>query len=205
MPVRPFIDSSVLLFMLLNPFLLSIYLLDLIQALHGTTFRRVLARGAAISTVVFVLFALAGDAFFSEVLHVRFASFLIFGGIVFLVIAIRFALVGPEAIRSLRGEPEQVAGSIAMPFMIGPGTVSASILAGSKLSPGWAALSIITAMLAASIALMALKALHDAVRKKYEAFVERYIDIVGRISALLIGTFAIEMILNGLDLWLEQK
>lgn len=51
---------------------------------------------------------------------------------------------------------------------------------------------------------LALKALHDSVRNRYERYVERYIDIVGRISALVIGTIAVEMILKGIDMWLEK-
>ncbi len=86
-----------------------------------------------------MLFAVAGDALFARVLQVRFASFLIFGGIVFLVVAIRYMMIGAEAIRGLRGPPEHIAGSVAIPFMIGPGTVSASVLVGSRLPIGWAA------------------------------------------------------------------
>ncbi len=204
MPDR-FVDSALLLFVLLNPFLLSIYLLDLIQDLDGKTFQRALMQGALISTSVFTLFALAGDAIFSRLLQVRFASFLIFGGIVFLVIAIRYFMVGSEAIRGLRGPPKHVAGSIALPFMIGPGTVSASVLAGSRLPFGWAALAILSAMATAFICVLALKWLYDAVKDRYEKYVERYVDIVGRISALIIGTIAIEMILRGFEHWLGRQ
>jgi len=202
MPTRAFVDSTLLLFVLLNPFLLSIYLLDLIDELEARTFRRALVRGALISTAAFVLFALAGDAIFSRVLQVRFASFLIFGGMVFLVVGIRYVMVGSEAIRDLRGPPQHVAGSIALPFMIGPGTVSASVLAGSRLPIGWAALSIVCALTTTTLCVLVLKWIHDSVRTRYANYVQRYVEIVGRISALVIGTIAVEMILRGIDLWL---
>jgi len=204
MPTETFIDSTLLLFVLLNPFLLSIYLLDLIEELESKTFRGALLQGALISTLAFVLFAFAGDTLFSRVLQVRFASFLIFGGIVFLVVAIRYIMVSSEALRGLRGAPEHIAGSVALPFMIGPGTVSASVLAGSHLSFGYAALSIICALSTTVVCVLALKWLHDSVKRHYESYVQRYIDIVGRISALVIGTIAVEMILKGIDLWLES-
>jgi multiple antibiotic resistance protein len=204
MPTPVFVDSTLLLFVLLNPFLLSIYLLDLIQELDRKTFRTALLQGALVSSVIFVLFAYAGDAIFSRVLQVRFASFLIFGGIVFLVIAIRYIMVGSEAIRGLRGgSAEHIAGSIALPFMIGPGTVSASVLTGSRLPFGWAALCIVSAIATTTLCVLALKWLHDSIKERYERYVERYIDIVGRISALIIGTIAVEMILKGVDLWME--
>jgi multiple antibiotic resistance protein len=42
------------------------------------------------------------------------------------------------------------------------------------------------------------------VRKRQERLVERYVDIVGRISALVIGTIAVDMILRGIDIWLAE-
>ncbi len=201
---RAFVDSFLLLFMLLNPFLLSVYLLDLIEKLDHETFRRALVRGMLISFVVFAAFAWAGDAIFSRVLQVRFAAFLIFGGAVFFIIAIRYVMIGSAAIRELRGPAEHVSGSIAMPFLIGPGTVSASVLAGSRQPALFAVLSIAMALTAAILATLFIKRLHDLVRQSHERLVDRYIDVVGRISALVIGTIAVDMILRGIDMWLAE-
>jgi multiple antibiotic resistance protein len=205
MDTDAFLDSFLLLFVLLNPFLMSIYLLDLIEQLDAATFRRALVRGVLISFVAFTMFAWAGDTIFSRVLHVRFAAFLIFGGLVFLVIGIRYVLVGSEALRGLRGQPEHVSGSIAMPFMIGPGTVSASVLAGSYQPVLFATLSIAAALLLTFVTVLAIKWVHDSVKRRNERLIERYIDIVGRISALVIGTIAVDMILRGIDLWLAES
>jgi small neutral amino acid transporter SnatA (MarC family) len=49
--------------------------------------------------------------------------------------------------------------------------------------------------------MMALKKLHDFVRPRNEALVQRYIEIAGRIMALFIGTVAVEMIMQGLSSW----
>jgi multiple antibiotic resistance protein len=192
---------TMLLVVLLNPFLMSIYLLDLIEKLDDETFFATLIRSVAIATIVFSLFAVGGDAIFSDVLHVRFASFLIFGGIVFLVVGLRFIQVGPEALAELRGDPEHIAGSVAMPFMIGPATVSASVLAGARLPILWAVGSIAAAMVVMVLGLLAIKWLHGVVRERNAGLVRRYVDIVGRASALLIGTIAVDMVLNGVELW----
>ena len=203
--LEPMFRSATLLFVLLNPFLLSIYLLELVATLDPKTFRRVLARAGLISTAVFVVFALTGDAMFRDVLQVRFASFLVFGGVVFLLIGIRFVMSGQLAIEQLRAPPEHIAGAIAMPFMIGPGTVSASILAGARQPALWATLAIVLAMMAVVVCLVALKALHDRVKASHAKLVERYVDIVGRLSALVVGSIAIDMILNGIELWLSAE
>ena len=193
--------SAALLAVLLNPFLMSIYLLDLIEGLDARTFRSALVRGALIATVVFCLFAVGGDSVFRDLLNVRFASFLIFGGILFLLIALRFIQLGPQALSELRGDPEHIAGSIAMPFMVGPGTVSASVLIGARQPLPWALVAIVLAMATTVVGLLALKWLHARVKRRSAALVDRYIDVVGRASALLIGTIAVDMILSGIELW----
>ncbi len=194
-----YLRSFALFFALFNPFLMSIYLLDLIRGLPTPTFARVLIRGSLISACVFTLFAWGGEAFFRDYLQVRFASFQIFGGIVFLLIGLRYVFSGAHAIESLRDNPTAMAGSIAMPIMIGPGTVSAAVVIGTRLPlPGAAAVIGGTLVLTVAI-LVAMKIAHDKLKKRHAAITDRYIDLVGRMSALLIGTIAIDMIVTGLE------
>jgi len=201
---EPHVSSFLLLFALLNPFLMSVYLMDLITDLPRPMFVRVLARGALISAAVFALFAWSGDALFSDVLHVRFASFQVFGGLIFLLIGARFVFTGADAMRAMRGQPEHLAGSIAMPFMIGPGTVSASVVVGARL-PVLDAIGVIALTLTATVALVAaIKLTHDFLKERNARLIDRYVEIVGRISALLIGTFAVEMIFEGVGTWLQD-
>lgn len=198
-----FISSVALLLMLLNPFLLILYLIDLVQDLDKTEFRNVLIRAGLISTGVFSVFALVGDALFEDVLQARFASFQIFGGIIFLLIGIQFMFTGPTALRAIRGAPEHIAGSIALPIMIGPGTVSAAVLAGSRLPPLLAVAGIALTVLVTVLVILLLKNLHDFVLPRNAKLIERYIEVMGRITALVIGTYAIEMIMQGLAGWLQ--
>ena len=200
---HPFVSSVALLLMLLNPFLLIIYLTDLVQDLDRRTFRLVLVRAGLISAGIFAVFAVLGDALFSEVLQARFASFQIFGGVVFLLIGIQFIFNGPGALRSMRGTPEHIAGSIALPIMIGPGTISASIMAGSRLSPGLAVAGIALAVVVTVLIILLLKDLYDFVLPRNARLVERYIEVMGRITALVVGTFSIEMIMQGVGTWLD--
>jgi small neutral amino acid transporter SnatA (MarC family) len=192
-----------LLFMLLNPFLVIIYLLELVQEKDLGFFTRILLRAGLISGAVFCFFAWAGEAFFLHVMQARFASLQIFGGIIFLLIGIRFVFVGDSAIQGLRGDPGIIAGAVAMPIMIGPGTVSASILAGHRLSLGMAVIAILSAVAMSIVVMIGLKALHDFVRPRNERLVQRYVEVAGRVMALVVGTFAIEMIMQGVQAWLH--
>ena len=205
MDVEQIIRSATLLLVLLNPFLLSIYLLEVVRRLEAGVFAAVMLRAALISSVVFLTFGWLGESIFRDLLQVRFASFLVFGGVIFLLVGIRIVFQGPDAVEILRGDPEHIAGSVAMPFMIGPGTINASILAGYRLPFIEAAIAIVSAVLLTAIVVIALKWLHDWVKQRNEALVSRYVDLCGRISALIIGTFAIEMIFLGIEQWLAAR
>jgi multiple antibiotic resistance protein len=61
--------------------------------------------------------------------------------------------------------------------------------------------AILTAMATTVVGLIAIKAVHTRVKQRNAELVDRYVDIVGRACALLIGTIAIDMVLSGLELW----
>jgi small neutral amino acid transporter SnatA (MarC family) len=63
---------------------------------------------------------------------------------------------------------------------------------------------IFVAVSLAIIVVVALKALHDFVLPRSEPLVNRYIEITGRISALYVGTVAVEMIMKGLGTWVGK-
>ena len=197
------LESWFLLLVLLNPFLLIVYLTDMAAKLNRWKFAIVLIRGGLIAATVFSLFAVLGDAVFSSVVQANFESFQIFGGIVFLLIGLQFVFKGPSAIELLRGDSEQLAGAIAMPLLIGPGTISASVVIGKRHDVLPACATIFAAVLVSMCIMIALKGLHDYVLKKNEKLIEHYVDIAGRITALYIGTVSVEMIMQGVTGWVE--
>ncbi len=50
--------------------------------------------------------------------------------------------------------------------------------------------------------MIGLKKLHDIVRTRNEPLIERYIEVAGRVVALVIGTYSIEMIMQGVSQWM---
>ncbi len=140
---------------------------------------------------------------FSSVVQAEFASFQIFGGIVFLLIGLQFVFRGTTAIAILRGESQHLAGAIVMPILIGPGTISASVIVGKRHDPLTACVIVFAAVLASALLVLVLKAAYDYVRPRNGALIQRYIEIAGRIAALYVGTVSIEMIMQGLRLVAE--
>jgi multiple antibiotic resistance protein len=202
--VTEFLKSTVLLLVVLNPFALAVYLLDLFRHNSFSQVLLILARAAAIGGIVFGVFAWSGDAVFSKILQIRFAAFQVFGGILFLVLALRFMLTGSQTLVALRGPPSQVAGAIAMPFLIGPGTVSAATMAGMRLPVLTALLSVACALATVVVALAMFKACFDYVSTRNAGIVERYVDVASRVSAMMVGSIAVEMTFDGLEAWLSS-
>jgi len=157
-----------------------------------------------IATLVFWCFVILGDAIFSEIVHAQFASFQIFGGIVWLVIGLKFVFQGPTAIKILRGESQHLAGAIAMPILIGPGTISASVIIGKRHEAIPACATVLSTVIVSTLIMIGLKALHDYVRPKREPLIQRYIEIAGRITALFVGTVSVEMIMQGIRTWVQK-
>lgn len=198
----PYVKSFLLMFVLLNPFTMSVYLLSLVRTLSAGELLRQLSRAATISLGLFLLFAVFGDRIFEDFLQVRFASFLAFGGITFLIIGIRLILGAGPAIEATQPESGQTSASIAMPYIVGPGTISASVLAGARLGPAGASLTITAALVAAVTMIVIFKLVHDAVRSRNARLLDRYSAIAGRITALFTGTFAIEMLFTAAETWI---
>lgn len=189
---------------LLNPFLIIVYLIDIVEKLDRRQFTLVIVRGGLIATAVFLCFAILGDVVFSSVVQAEFASFQIFGGLVFLLIGFQFVFQGPTAIEILRGDSKQLAGAIAMPVLIGPGTISASIIVGKRLAPLAACGAVLTAVIISILIIVALKIAHDFARPRREALIKRYIEIAGRITALVVGTVSVEMVMQGVRTWADK-
>ncbi|MBN1865102.1 MAG: MarC family protein [Victivallales bacterium] len=197
-------SSFGLMLVLLNPFLLIIYLIDVVEKLDKRQFTVVLIRAGLIATAVFCCFAVLGDAVFSKIMQAEFSSFQIFGGVVFLLIGLQFVFRGPKAIELLRGESMQLTGAIAMPILIGPGTISASVIIGERHDALIACTTVLTSVMISMLIMIALKSLHDYVKPKKEKLIQRYIEISGRVTALFVGTISIEMIMQGLSTWIKK-
>jgi multiple antibiotic resistance protein len=197
-----FTQSLLLIFVLLNPFIMSVYLLTLIKEVQIGQFSGIMIRAGLISFIVFFLFAWLGEVIFDTVLQVRFLAFMIFGGITFLIIGVRLILgIGPP-ISTINPHSKEIAGAIAMPFIVGPGTISASVIAGTQLGLMLSTLAIALGLALALGSIVLFKKLHDYVQTRKERYVERYVEIAGRITALFTGSFAVDMILKGIERWI---
>ena len=122
----------------------------------------------------------------------------------FILIGFQFVFRGPGAIEVLRGESEHLAGAVAMPVLIGPGTISASVVIGKGHDPLSGCAIVIAAVIISVVLMLVLKVIHDFILPRKAALVERYVEVAGRIAALYVGTVSVEMIMRGVQTWVQK-
>ena len=91
-----------------------------------------------------------------------------------------------------------------MPLLVGPGTISASVIIGQRHDIYISCLIVIVAIVIAVACMLLLKWLHDYVRPRREPLIQRYIEIAGRVTALFVGTVSVEMIMRGIQTWASK-
>jgi multiple antibiotic resistance protein len=102
----------------------------------------------------------------------------------------------------LRGSIEELPSEIAVPFMIGAGTITQAVLLG-KTRGSVGAVIVLALGMAVSVAfVMAFKFVHDRMRGAREALFERYMNMLSRLNGLVIGAISTDMVVGGIhDLW----
>ena len=200
------VASSLLPFLaILNPFALCLYLLGVMDDLESRAFIRVLFWASGISLIVFWTFALAGERVLVGFLRISPEALRIFGGVIFFVVAYNYVTRGYRAAELLRGSLEELPSAIALPFMIGAGTITQAILLGKKHGPCLSMFLLFLGLCICFVVVIAFKLIRDHLKQAREKVFERYINILSRINGLLIGAISTEMVVSNIrELWLQS-
>jgi multiple antibiotic resistance protein len=200
------IFNSLLPFLaILNPFALCLYLAGVMDDLESRSFTKVLFWASLISLVVFWLFAILGERLLVDVLGVRPEALRIFGGVIFFVVAYNYVTKGYRAAEVLRGSLEELPSAIALPFMIGAGTITQAILLGKKHGSYLSMFLLFVGLCICFFVVVSFKLIRDWLKDVREKVFERYVNILSRINGLLIGAISTEMVVSGVRrLWSQN-
>lgn len=128
----------------------------------------------------------------------------IFGGVIFIVVAYNYVTRGYKGAEFLRGSLEELPSAIALPFMIGAGTIMQAILIGKKHKPLTSMFLLFLGLCVCFIVIVGFKLLRDRLKGVREKVFERYVNILSRINGLIIGAISTEMVISGIKkLWLQ--
>lgn len=184
---------------LLNPFALFIYLLPLKRAVDFRVYSHILARASVIAFIIYAFFAVFGDAFFTSVLKISFDSFRIFGGIVLIAFALSFIIQGKESMITTKGELSKIATEVALPFMVGAGTITLSIILGNRLGAVNAVFALLIIMLVNFLVVFLLAYFRQALNSKAKDVMDHNLDVFLRINGFIAGAFGVDLVVTGIQ------
>lgn len=184
---------------MLNPFALFLYLEPVRKDLNNKDFMKVILKATLISFSICLLFFYSGNIIFQKIFHINFESFRIFGGIIIFSFAYFFIMKGQKALIYLKGDLDDLASEIALPFMVGAGTISLSILLSQEFVPAMGTLALIIIFLTNFLVLALLKMFRDEIEtKKFKTAFDKNMHVLLRLNGFFIGAIGVNMILTGI-------
>uniref|UniRef100_UPI003217F5B6 MarC family protein n=1 Tax=uncultured Draconibacterium sp. TaxID=1573823 RepID=UPI003217F5B6 len=191
--------SIVELVVMLNPFALFLYLEPLRNDLTHKQFMTVIMKATLISLLVCYLFFFSGEFLFKRVFMIDFESFRIFGGIIIFSYAYFFIVKGQRALIMIKENLDDLASEIALPFMVGAGTISLSILTSYRHARFIGILILIIAFVVNFVSIYLLKRIRDSLEgKKLKKAYDKNMEVLLRLNGFFIGAIGINMILTGI-------
>ena len=190
-------SAALLLFLILDPLGNIPVFLSLLRPLPAHRRRIVLVRELLIALAVLMAFLWAGK-YALDLMHLRQESVAIAGGIVLFLIGLRMIFPPPEGLMGELPGGEPFIVPMAIPLVAGPSGMAAVMLMGSK-DPGrlgdWS-LALLIAWGATALILFCATAL-------YRWLGTRVLTAVERLMGMLLVAISVQMLLDGLGLYLE--
>ena len=192
--------SSILAFLvMLNPFALFLYLDPIRKDLSHKEYMLVILKASLISFIVCAVFFYTGEFIFKNVLQINFESFRIFGGIIIFSYAYFYIVKGQKAMIIIKENLDDLASEIALPFMVGAGAISLSILLSQKYSLPLGTLALVIIFGLNFLVLFALKKFRDSLeRNKFKTAFDKNMEVLLRLNGFFIGAIGINMVLVGI-------
>lgn len=185
---------------MLNPFAMFLYLQPVMQELTNAQFLKVLLKATIISFAVFFTFIMMGDVIFREVLQISFESFRIFGGVVIFSFAYFFIVKGQKALIQMKENLDDLASEIALPFMVGAGTISLTVLMSYQLPLAQGIVTLLIVLLLNYVFIIFLKSLRDSIAKtKIKVAFDKNMEVFLRLNGFFVGAIGINMIVTGVQ------
>jgi multiple antibiotic resistance protein len=193
------ISSIIEFLVMLNPFALFLYLEPVRKDLSHKDYVRVILKATVISFFVIMLFFFLGETIFDKVFQIDFESFRIFGGIIIFSYAYFYIVKGQKALIVIKETLDDLASEIALPFMVGAGAISLSVLVSYRHSTKQGLLIHVIVFALNFLILFVLKKFRDTLEgRKLRIAYDKNIEVLLRLNGFFIGAIGINMMLTGI-------
>lgn len=185
---------------MLNPFAMYLYLQPVMQELDTKTFFKVLAKATIISFLIFSIFIFGCNLLIDRIFQINIESFRVFGGIIIFSYAYYFIIKGEKAYVFMKGNLDDLASEIALPFMVGAGTITLSLFLGYNGHDFLGAIIVLVTLIVNLIMILILKFFKEYINKKrYKIAFDKNMEILLRLNGFFIGAIGINMIRIGIE------
>lgn len=192
-------QSVVELLVMLNPFALFLYLEPIRKDLVHKQFTLVIFKASMISLSICLVFFFTGEFLFKKVFMIDFESFRIFGGIIIFSYAYYFIVKGQKAMIMIKENLNDLASEIALPFMVGAGTISLTIVTSYRHTRLIGILVLLIVFLVNFLSIFLLKKVRDSLEgRKLKTAYDKNMEVFLRLNGFFIGAIGINMILTGI-------
>jgi multiple antibiotic resistance protein len=184
---------------MMNPFAQFLYLKNVADELDLRTFAQVYSRASIMSFVIYVIFSGIGEGLFTQFFNITFESFRIFGGIIIFSYAFLFIMNGAKGLVQVKENLDDLASEIALPFIVGAGTIYLAILIGLN-APNilWSGGIIGGVMVVNFLTVLLLVFIKELFRKKRKVAFDKYVGIAMRLNAFFMGAIGVNMVVEGI-------
>jgi len=193
------LEAIVSLVVMLNPFGLFFYLTPVKDHMKPKVFIDTFLKSSLMSTVIAILFYFFGEYFFINILKINFEAFRIFGGIIIFSLSFLYLIGGRRSIIVMKDNPGDQAAEIALPFMVGLGSISLIVITSRNMPglPGF--IAVISALLIHFFAAAGFLYARDKIKKTaLKNYFEETITVMVRLNGFFIGTICVNMIIKGI-------
>ncbi|MEM1507371.1 MAG: MarC family protein [Candidatus Bathyarchaeia archaeon] len=154
--------------------------------------RKVFNTATITGFILLLSFAVAGNQIL-YIFGITLQSFMVAGGILLLILAIRILVVGEWG--EIHRAPESIgAVPIAVPLLVGPGAITTTILSLQEFGIMVTVASVIIVFAAVWLILRYIEPIYSVLGKNGSV-------VISKVMALLIAAIAIQYIMNGLKAW----
>ena len=194
------ISSIVEFLVMVNPFALFLYLDPVRKDLSLRSFNILLLKASLISLVISLVFFFSGTLFFEKVFNINFESFRIFGGIIIFSYAYFYIVKGQKALIIMKEDLDDLASEIALPFMVGAGSISLSILLSQKTSWTMGSITLVIIYALNFVIIFLLNQFRNSIEKrKFKTAFDKNLEVLLRLNGFFIGAIGINMMLTGIQ------
>jgi multiple antibiotic resistance protein len=182
----------------MNPFAIFIYMRPLMEDLSHEDFIKVFFKATVLSFLIYYFFAITGNFIFEKIFRIDFEAFRVFGGIIVFALAFNFIINGRRAIIQTKENLDNLPSEIALPFLVGAGTISLSILIGNELKALGSLLVIALVMALTYGIVIFLKHARERFGKKLQVAFDKSMVILLRLSGFFMGAIGVNMVMTGI-------